>query len=335
MGLNWLTKELTRSSGFSPLDIADYKGLSDLLKAGSRGELSGTKAKIVNRLTQVQSEKELLDALQNLLRDDSFFERLGYKEIKDRRYCLEFYLSPYLATASMRAARAGELLLFYGIIGVIVGARLGDILFYQDIHHYLQAPLDVFKVWNGGLASHGGVVGLLVATLLCWLRLRRWLVEFTLLTLLDLLVPIALLPAALIRLGNFINQEILGYHTAMPWAVIFGSEGSRAQPRHPVQLYEALFYLLFFVVIVAFKKRAAFLSRPGKMTGLFFAVLFTFRVLIEFFKEPLGEVLSAKSFFSMGQLLSLPFIVLGLLLLFIGKETTKNRDLDIIDQNLK
>lgn len=200
---------------------------------------------------------------------------------------------------------------FYVVLGTIIGARLFDVLFYENWHKILRHPTSIFAVWEGGLASHGGVIGILVAL---WLFQKRhrfcsWR------HLVDLLVAPAALVAFFIRLGNFINQEILGKPTDVPWAVVFGhpADGSFPVPRHPVQLYEALYYLGLFFLLWLFKKSYKN-WKEGKLAGVFLVAVFTFRFFIEFLKEE-QSVWWTDFPLTMGQLLSIPIVLLGIYLI--------------------
>jgi phosphatidylglycerol---prolipoprotein diacylglyceryl transferase len=196
----------------------------------------------------------------------------------------------------------------YLLIGLIVGARLGDVLFYQDWRDYLADPLSIFMVWKGGLASHGAAVGILLGLFLFSRKMKmNWL------ELLDLLVIPACIAAAFIRIGNFFNQEVLGTASDLPWAVLFlhPIDGSAVVPRHPVQLYEALFYLLLALVLMKAPKRS----------GLFLIALFTFRFFIEFIKEEQSALFASQHALTMGQLLSIPFVIFGVWLFIRRKET--------------
>jgi phosphatidylglycerol---prolipoprotein diacylglyceryl transferase len=208
---------------------------------------------------------------------------------------------------------------FYGIIGMLVGARLGDILFYQDWTAVLDQPGSIFRVWAGGLASHGAGVGILVALLLFHVRFKSRFPSLTRNRLLELVVVPAAFAGFMIRLGNFINQEILGTKTTLPWAVVFGhpADGSYPAPRHPVQLYESIFYLLTFGLLFYISRRPL---REGRIGGLFLVLVFGFRFLVEMIKEEQSAHLLGLSWpFTMGQLLSLPFFLLGLWLV-AGKQ---------------
>lgn len=200
-----------------------------------------------------------------------------------------------------------ENLLIYIVAGTIIGARLGHVLFYEP-GYYLRNPLQVFAVWRGGLASHGGTTGVILAL---YLYSRRnpgepflWLID-------RVSVPTAL-AAAFIRLGNFFNSEILGLPTALPWAVVFTRIDNI--PRHPVQLYEIAAYLLVFVVLLTLYYCLRSATPRGLLTGIFLVGVFTSRFFIEFFKE--RQAAYEQGFaISVGQWLSLPFILAGLFLI--------------------
>jgi prolipoprotein diacylglyceryl transferase len=230
-------------------------------------------------------------------------------------FALGFFLS-YLVLFELikdrrdHPKKIADVLTLYAVLGAVIGARIFDILFYENWHQILHDPLSVFRVWEGGLASHGGVLGILVAFAIFQRRYRY----FSNLELLDLAVIPAGLAAAFIRIGNFFNQEILGTSTNVPWAVVFGhpADGSFPIPRHPVQLYEAIFYLAVFGVMWSLRK---WWKKAGKATGCFLLLVFGFRFLIEFLKEEQSAWL-AHFPLTMGQLLSIPFIVLGSYLFF-------------------
>lgn len=197
-------------------------------------------------------------------------------------------------------------LLVYMLVGAVVGARLGHCLFYEPAF-YLRHPLEILKVWEGGLASHGGAVGILLAL---WIYSRARPGQ-PYLWLLDRIAVPAALGGFFIRLGNLFNSEILGTPTEVPWAFVFVRVD--ALPRHPAQLYEALAYALIFAgLLMVYRRRGAQTPR-GLLFGLFLLLVFGARVLIEFVKvrqAAFGEALPL----SMGQLLSIPLILAGLML---------------------
>jgi phosphatidylglycerol---prolipoprotein diacylglyceryl transferase len=200
-------------------------------------------------------------------------------------FLIGYWILVYLLKGNFgaRAASIAERIAFYAILGTLIGARLGDILFYQNSSLYLHDPLSIFRIWEGGLASHGGAVGILVAF---FILSKKKNVPLSWFSLLDYVVIPACLIGALIRVGNFFNQEILGTETSLPWAVVFGhpADGSFPTPRHPVQLYESLFYAALFLLLLFLWRASSFWKREGKISGLFFLLIFGFRFFIEFFK---------------------------------------------------
>jgi len=194
------------------------------------------------------------------------------------------------------------------VLGLVLGARLGYVLFY-DLPTYLDDPLAVFQVWNGGMSFHGGLLGLCAVT---WFYGRKHGKSF--LDIADFLSPLA--PPGLFfgRLGNFINGELWGAPTTVPWGVVFPDPRAGALPRHPSQLYEAgLEGLALFAVLWLYSSR----PRPrGCVTGLFLVLYGAFRFAVEFIREPdpqLGYL--AFGWLTMGQLLCLPMVCAGLWLL--------------------
>ncbi len=202
-----------------------------------------------------------------------------------------------------------DALLWYLIIGVIVGARLGHVVFY-DPEFYFSHPLKILKIWEGGLASHGGAIGALIGLYL-FKRTR----EYSYLWLLDrLAIPTALL-AAFIRTGNLFNSEIIGIKTSVPWAIIFERVDSVA--RHPAQVYEATSYLFIFIVLLTLYKKSNIKQKSGMLFGILLSFVFIARFLIEFVKSK-QEAYNSELWLNTGQLLSIPFILVGLLLIIFS-----------------
>jgi len=200
-------------------------------------------------------------------------------------------------------------LLIYIIGGTIIGARLGHCLFY-DPDYYLANPLKILAVWEGGLASHGGGVGALTGLYLYKLKTRE-----SYLWLLDRIAIPAALAGSLIRFGNLFNSEIVGVPTAVPWAVIF--ERVDAVPRHPVQLYEALSYLMIFFILMVIYRKGGGKPKAGLIFGMFLVLVFTARIFMEFVKTR-QEAYSLDFWMNTGQMLSVPFLLAGVLLLVIS-----------------
>ncbi len=196
-------------------------------------------------------------------------------------------------------------MLFWGFIGVIVGGRLGYVFFYQ-FGMFLDDPLYLFKIWTGGMSFHGGLIGVLVAL---YLQAKR--MGTTFLALGDFVAPLVPIGLGAGRIGNFLNAELWGRTTDVPWAVIFPNAGNG--PRHPSQLYEfALEGVLLFVILWMYSAK----PRPvGAVGGVFLLGYGTFRFIVEFFREPDAHIGLYQLGLSQGQLLCLPMILLGLILL--------------------
>ena len=213
-------------------------------------------------------------------------------------------------------------LLFTLMIATIVGSRLGHCIFYQPDYYFgsWQGFLEIFQPWKGGLASHGGAIGILFA---CWWYVAKYGKPngFDLMWLLDRLVICICVCGALIRLGNFFNSEIYGNETSLPWGVIFARRGETV-PKHPTQLYESLAYTLMamFFWWIYWKKEEKL--HRGWMFGVFLILLFGFRFLIEFIKMPQVEFEESMSL-NMGQLLSIPFIIAGIVILVLSYKFKK------------
>lgn len=201
------------------------------------------------------------------------------------------------------------ILLAYLMVGTLIGARLGHVFFYEW-DYYSQHPGDILKIWEGGLASHGGTIANIIALFLfSWLVSKKpasWTFD-------KIVVPTAFV-AALIRLGNLMNSEIYGGFTELPWGFIFVRAG-QTLPAHPTQLYEAMCYLALFGLLMwmYWKKNAE--ERPWLMTGIFFIGIFLPRFLIEYVKNVQVESeysMIAQYGINMGQMLSIPFILIGI-----------------------
>ncbi|PHS34065.1 MAG: prolipoprotein diacylglyceryl transferase [Sulfurovum sp.] len=196
-----------------------------------------------------------------------------------------------------------ETLLIYLMIGAVIGSRLAHTLFYEP-EFYLSHPLEILYVWKGGLASHGGLLGVFVALYLFAKRYNEsymWIVS-------RVAIPGAL-TAAFIRFGNLFNSEILGKPSDAPWAIIF--ERIDLIPRHPVQLYEAFVYLIILLILVSIYKKVTPAFATKILLGIFLFLVFTARFFIEYTKMRQAAYTTDLAF-STGQLLSIPFILIGM-----------------------
>ncbi|WP_286857646.1 MULTISPECIES: prolipoprotein diacylglyceryl transferase [Sphingobacterium] len=199
----------------------------------------------------------------------------------------------------------------YIVLGTVIGARLGHVLFY-DPSYYFSNPLKIFAIWEGGLASHGGGIGILAA-IFFFARKKKlsflWVADR-----IALVVPIA---GACIRLGNLMNSEMIGTPTKLPWAFVFTAIDPI--PRHPAQLYEALFCLLLFLLLNYLQTKPILKNNIGNCFALLLILLFSFRFMDEFLKIN-QEDFESSLFINMGQLLSIPFVLIGSALLVINSK---------------
>lgn len=234
-------------------------------------------------------------------------------------------------------------LVFYVIVATIVGARLGHVLFYgpywdefdeygvRTVTGYFSHPLDIFKVWEGGLASHGGAIALLIAL---WLFSKK-VVNKPMMWILDRIVAPIAIAGCFIRLGNLMNSEIVGNVTDLPWAFSFPHYWNEElaaydpTPRHPAQLYEALSYLSIFVVLMFMYWKKELWRKSGVLFGTFLILLFGARFVIEFVK--LGQTMRDDVLpINTGQILSVPFVLAGVYILM--KALKKEPETDNMQQ---
>lgn len=217
-------------------------------------------------------------------------------------------------------------LFLYTMGGTIIGARLGHCLFYDPIY-YLSNPVEILKIWEGGLASHGGTLGIIVAIYF----FSKYVSHKSMMWTFDRLVVPTGLVACFIRLGNLMNHEIYGHPTDKPWGFRFilnlqdwksGAEPLFSLPSHPTQIYEALCYLFIFVMCMwLYFKRSAY-QKEGLLFGVFMTWVFGTRFLIEFLKQ-VQEPFEEGMVLNMGQLLSIPFVIVGIY--FIVKALKKEK----------
>ena len=234
-------------------------------------------------------------------------------------WALGFIISAYIISNIMKREgypeKTFDSFFWYALLSTVIGSRLGHCLFYAP-GYYLTHPIEILYIHQGGMASHGAAVGLLVGL---WLFSRKNKIPY--IWSLDRIGILVAISGALVRIGNFINSEIFGRPTTLPWGMEFVLSDEwnklyKGLPCHPTQLYEALAYLIIFVVFLwlYYRKNLA-QRRPGAMFGIFLIALFGIRFLIEFIKNP-QEDFEVGMILNMGQLLSIPFIVAGCVLLY-------------------
>ncbi len=217
--------------------------------------------------------------------------------------------------APMNAEQVGDLI-FYCALGAVLGGRLGYVLFY-DFNSFLADPISLFKVWQGGMAFHGGLIGVIVAMILFARKLGRTFWEIA-----DFTAPLTPIGFGAVRFANFINGELWGKVTEVPWGMVFPHAG--ALPRHPSQLYQSFFEgVVLFLVLWFFSKQ----SRPaGAVSGLFLLTYGSLRILAEFFRQPDAHIgYLAFGWVTQGQLLSVPMVIGGIgLIIWAYKRAPKS-----------
>ncbi len=260
---------------------------------------------------------------------------LGFIEIRwySLMFLLGFLIGYYILSKMYKKEGVSlellEKLTVYAVLGTIIGARFGHCIFYEP-EVYLKNPLKIILPFTGtpgidfrftgyqGLASHGGAVGVAIAL---YLYTRKYKLPY--IWILDRIVVVTALAGALIRLGNLFNSEIYGHPTDLPWgfrfmaeARYYGIEPENVLPKHPTQIYEALSYLAIFILLMYLYYKKEGKPRPGLLIGLFFILVFTARFFIEFLKED-QVAFESGMVLNMGQWLSIPFVIIGAVLLFV------------------
>ncbi len=201
----------------------------------------------------------------------------------------------------------------YLIIGIIIGGRLGYVLFY-NFNYYINNIVDIFKIWQGGMSFHGGLLGIIVASIFFAKKNNQDTFVYT--DLVSLVAPIGIFFG---RLANFINSELYGKVTEVPWAVTFVQVDNLS--RHPSQLYEAIFEgIILFILLLHFRNKN-FLAKPGLISGLFLIFYSVFRFCIEFFRVPDEQIGYLIFNLSMGQIISFIFIMIGTIIFYLKNET--------------
>jgi phosphatidylglycerol:prolipoprotein diacylglycerol transferase len=241
----------------------------------------------------------------------------GFVEIRwySMAYIAAFLLGSYLIksfNSNLKNTIENKLIddfFIWAIIGVIIGGRIGYVMFYQ-LNNFILNPLYIIHIWKGGMSFHGGLAGMIISVFL--FSKKNNIKFFLLADLISLVAPIGLFFG---RIANFINTELIGRVTDFPLAIIYPSIDSF--PRHPSQLYEALlegivlFIILLFVFFKSYSKK-----KYGKLSGLFLFLYGVFRFLIEFLREPDQQIGLIFNFLSMGQLLCFPLVFFGLIILY-------------------
>ena len=308
----WMLKEKIEQTKILERDVANWPHLIQALQkalADPEGKLSKNfNRKITQEVMNYHGHGNVSETLKKEILK-------GLNESALSKETFEKYLPGAINSPRDLSYILTDRITWYIVLGTVIGARLGHVLFY-DLPRYLQNPIEVFKIWEGGLASHGGVLGVLIAVYLYHRIELKKFPEISLIGLIDCLVIPSGLVAFFIRIGNFFNQEIVGPETNVPWAVIFVDpmEGGGGVPRHPTQLYEAGAYLAIFILLLYLWNTTNLREKPGFFTGIFMVLLFGARFFIEFVKLPQSLIIN-ESFLQMGQYLSIPFIIFGLALL--------------------
>ena len=199
----------------------------------------------------------------------------------------------------------------YLIVGIIIGGRLGYVLIY-NFNYYISNLLDIFKIWEGGMSFHGGLIGIIFASIIFAKNNNQN--SFFYMDIVALVAPIGIFFG---RIANFINSELYGTVTNVPWAITFIQVDNF--PRHPTQLYEALLEGIFlFLILIYFRNK--FLNKPGVISGLFLIFYSTFRFFVEFYRVPDEQLGYMFLSFTMGQIISLIFLLSGILLFYFKNE---------------
>lgn len=196
----------------------------------------------------------------------------------------------------------------YMALGTIIGARLGHCLFYEPGYYLLQ-PLEILKIWHGGLASHGAGIGIFIALYLFAKKSKK-----SYLWILDRVAVVVALSGFFIRTGNLMNSEIYGVETNLPWGFVFLRNGETL-PKHPTQIYEALAYLSVFILLCFIYRKKQGVIKSGLLFSLFMIFVFTVRFFVEFIKND-QVIFESGMMLNMGQWLSIPFVLFGIILLF-------------------
>lgn len=262
--------------------------------------------------------------------DLGFFELHFYSVMWIIAFILGFYITKKIWKNENQSNESLDSLFIYSVLGIMIGARLGHVIFYQSelIRDDFFSIFLPFSFKDGirftgfqGLASHGAAIGMIISMYL----FNKKVLKKSILWILDRVVIATALGAVFVRIGNFINSEIIGKYTNSDFGVVF-RQLSETEPRHPAQLYEAFCYIFVFVTLLYFYWKTNKSKQEGFLFGLFLVFLWTIRFFVEFVKEPQGDEDLAAFFGNIlnnGQLLSIPFILIGLYFMFVYKPKNK------------
>ena len=294
-------------------DIKNWDLFISLLKNPKTNDQRNCSKRILGKIfKKIDREKVLFSINENF-----------NKKFSDRLFLEKTFKCFY--TLKEKASFITEKVFIYIFLATIIGARLAHLIFYEDFSYYLSNPIEIVKFWDGGiagLASHGAVFFIILALFTLSLRLKSFYPKIRFISLLDLVTTPTLFAAFCIRIGNFFNQEILGKGTESFLGIIFGSpaDGSLPFPRHPVQLYEAFFYLILFLLFFFISLKYEIFLKRGKLIGLFLISVFSFRFFIEFLKVKQSVNIGDNSLLLMGQYLSIPLVIVGIFFFFCFKK---------------
>ncbi len=228
---------------------------------------------------------------------------------------LGWFLSKKIFISNYQLKEKFDDYITYLIIGVIVGGRLGYVFFY-NLDYYYNNFFDILKIWQGGMSFHGGLIGVIIASI--WFSKKENQNPFSYLDIVSLVAPIGIFFG---RIANFINSELYGIETNLPWAVKFVQIDNLY--RHPSQLYEAFFEgIILFLVLIYFRSKG-FMKTPGFISGLFLIFYSVFRIIIEFFRVPDEQLGYLIYDLTMGQIISFIFLLIGIYLIIIKNEFKK------------
>ena len=208
-------------------------------------------------------------------------------------------------------------LIIYVVLGIIIGGRLGYVIFY-NFNYYSQNVLEIFKIWQGGMSFHGGLIGVVIGIFIFSKITKTSFFKFT-----DIISCVAPIGFFLGRIANFINSELVGKISNVPWAVIFPNDGGLS--RHPSQIYEAILEgIILFILINFFAFKKKFILKTGYISALFLILYSILRICAEIFREPDKHLGYLFNYFSMGTLLSIVTAILGLLIILFVKKNEQN-----------